>query len=172
MHGIYFIPRICPQNPPPGVADRPPRPRPVRPYSGIWLRALTNTDPTPYNFYGPTTLHNQLQQKVYGMKGNITEIFESDLHVLSKLCFPSPIYIFWMRGLRILHLPHTQPFTNIDPTPYNFYAPTTLHNQLQQKVYGREGNIANTFESDLHSYKVFWRLLWVENLFHSLIHQH
>ena len=35
-----FIPRFCPQNPAPGAADRPPRARPVRPYTGIWLRAL------------------------------------------------------------------------------------------------------------------------------------
>ena len=39
--GIYFIPRFCPQNAAPGAADRPPRPRPVRPYTEIWLRALT-----------------------------------------------------------------------------------------------------------------------------------
>ena len=40
MHGIYFIPRFCPQNPAPGATNRPPRPRPVRPYIRIWLRAL------------------------------------------------------------------------------------------------------------------------------------
>ena len=42
-HGIHFIPRFCPQNPAPGAADQPPRPRPVRPYTGIWLRALTGS---------------------------------------------------------------------------------------------------------------------------------
>ena len=40
MHGIYFIPRFYPQNPVRAAADRPPRLRPVRPYTGIWLWAL------------------------------------------------------------------------------------------------------------------------------------
>ena len=39
-HGIYFIPRFCPQNPASGATDRLPRPRTVRRYSEIWLRAL------------------------------------------------------------------------------------------------------------------------------------
>ena len=43
MHGIYFIPRFCLQNPTPSAADRPPRARPVRPYTRIWLRALRET---------------------------------------------------------------------------------------------------------------------------------
>ena len=40
-HVIHFIPRFCLQSPVHGTADRPPRARPVRPYIGIWLRALT-----------------------------------------------------------------------------------------------------------------------------------
>ena len=38
-HGIYFILRFSPQNPAPSAAARPPRGRPVRPNTRIWLRA-------------------------------------------------------------------------------------------------------------------------------------
>ena len=41
-HGIHFIPRVWPQNPAPGAADWLPRARPVRSYTGIWLRALSS----------------------------------------------------------------------------------------------------------------------------------
>ena len=34
-HGIYFIPRFCPQNPAPDAADRPHKARPVRPYTKL-----------------------------------------------------------------------------------------------------------------------------------------
>ena len=66
-HGIYFIPRFCLQNPAPGTADRPPKPRPFRPYTGIWLRALSNLD---VNFFAnltnpkggiPSRAHNSLE---------------------------------------------------------------------------------------------------------------
>ena len=40
MHGIHFIPSFCSQNPKPGTSDGPLRARPIRSYTGIWLRAL------------------------------------------------------------------------------------------------------------------------------------